>query len=190
MGKDKHEITFLSAICPNCGANLPVDGNLKSAYCQYCGSKFLLNKAEKNYNIYYISNTVNNNITNRNNIVNQNFIDNRVTYEKKGFWAAMADVSNNYAERQDNLRKEYRKSLLSKFTLLFAIICALIFLFSVKGSINDHLGYIAIVQSLFLIISWLMGMRFIDTDNEGVYMVLFVISCALIIPFIIVAYLY
>ena len=35
---------FVAGICPNCGSHLSIDASLEKAFCQYCGTEFLVAK--------------------------------------------------------------------------------------------------------------------------------------------------
>jgi DNA-directed RNA polymerase subunit RPC12/RpoP len=35
---------FIAGICPNCGSHLSIDASLEKAFCQYCGTEFLVAK--------------------------------------------------------------------------------------------------------------------------------------------------
>lgn len=47
---------LVPAICTQCSARLEVDPNCESAVCQYCGTRFVTEKAINNYNITYETN--------------------------------------------------------------------------------------------------------------------------------------
>lgn len=47
---------LVPAICTQCSASLKVDPNCESAVCQYCGTRFVTEKAINNYNITYETN--------------------------------------------------------------------------------------------------------------------------------------
>ena len=44
-------MSFVNAKCTSCGTTLEVDSSKKSIACKYCGSKFIVEEAIKNYNI-------------------------------------------------------------------------------------------------------------------------------------------
>lgn len=68
---------LVPAICTQCSARLEVDPNCESAVCQYCGTRFVTEKAINNYNITYETNigNLNANVVNLN---NESSRDNRV----------------------------------------------------------------------------------------------------------------
>ena len=57
------------AICTNCGATLSVDENLESGTCEYCGTKYITEKAITQFNNTY---NIQNNTTTINNYYNTN----------------------------------------------------------------------------------------------------------------------
>ena len=46
-------INLIKLQCPNCSANLEVDASLKQCFCQYCGTKLLINN-ENEHTIHII----------------------------------------------------------------------------------------------------------------------------------------
>ena len=38
---------LVKLICPNCGARLEVDGSMKKAFCQYCGTALLVDQGKR-----------------------------------------------------------------------------------------------------------------------------------------------
>jgi len=55
-------MAFLPGICPSCGAQLQVDASQESAFCNYCGTQYIVEKAIQNY--YVTQNITNNNFIN------------------------------------------------------------------------------------------------------------------------------
>ena len=51
VSTDKTYMKFISAKCPNCGAELQVAENLKTGFCNHCGSKILFEPAVSNVKI-------------------------------------------------------------------------------------------------------------------------------------------
>lgn len=47
----KMSTTFVPAICTQCSGEMTVDPSLEKAFCQYCGTSFLVEKAINNYNV-------------------------------------------------------------------------------------------------------------------------------------------
>ena len=43
----KKQVTFISAICPECKGHLELDSNLETAFCQYCGAQCIVSNAPK-----------------------------------------------------------------------------------------------------------------------------------------------
>ena len=62
--------------CPNCGAILKVDPSKDAAFCEYCGTPYVVEKAIKNYHIGDVNTTIN--------------IDNHQENEKAEFWKFMS----------------------------------------------------------------------------------------------------
>lgn len=50
-------IKMVSLKCPDCGANLSIEEDRKQCFCQYCGSKILIDDGSRTYTHVYIDRT-------------------------------------------------------------------------------------------------------------------------------------
>ena len=63
-------MNVIKLVCPNCKANLELDDSREFGFCQYCGTKILLEKEQPNTVVNQVINNTNINITlNNSNII-------------------------------------------------------------------------------------------------------------------------
>ena len=51
VNRDEKKVSFVPALCTQCGASLTVDPSQDAAVCQYCGTAFVVSHAINKYNI-------------------------------------------------------------------------------------------------------------------------------------------
>lgn len=87
-------------------------------------------------------------------------------------------AKENRIEKKEEIEK-FKKSFFSKVLLIFAI-----FTFALTFIRNfNFASIICFIQSILFIVSWLMGMKIIKEKFNGLYIILAIISFALIVPF-------
>lgn len=115
----------IKQVCPNCKANLELDDTREFGFCQYCGTKILLEKEQPNTVVNQaINNTVNITINNSSidNVINDNVPDKLEKFE------AIKSVYQN-----GEFNEKESKNTYSKVCLLLIIFVILMFLALVFG---------------------------------------------------------
>lgn len=99
-------------------------------------------------------------------------------------YAKMANENEREARKEKTKEQEfYKKSKLSKTTIIFTFICLLMMLNSFK---SHHFlsGLIALVQIGLFATSWLMGMQILKEKRKQIHEALAILGFMLIVPFI------
>lgn len=94
-----NEVKMVSTVCPHCGARLEVSEGLESAFCQFCGTQYLVANAVTNSNVYNTTNNITNSTT-----INQT---NSVRVGRKGMVEAILDYAEN-RKRQEQEEERRR----------------------------------------------------------------------------------
>ena len=78
----------------------------------------------------------------------------------------------------------FKKGDFSKALIIFAIICAVLFIIRINRDGWDKLGgIIALIQCILFIISWLMGAKIIKKEKYEYYVIVAIVGYSLFIPF-------
>ena len=86
----------IKLVCPNCKANLELDDSREFGFCQYCGTKILLEKEQPNIVINnVIVNNTNVNITNNKTIINGTEIEESDINQSDNFSIIETDPEKN-----------------------------------------------------------------------------------------------
>lgn len=110
--KDNGEngVRFVPAVCPKCGAELQVDAEQEEAYCQYCGTKFVVEKAVNKYIAQ--SNTYNTTVNETNNI----------KIGKKGIIESIADYKEDKEKREEEEERRQKEENWQRIRAVFSFI--------------------------------------------------------------------
>ena len=138
----------MSLRCKSCGAVMSIDENNREFYCPFCGEKEIL-------------------------------LDSDTVAAEKVRSSAYKEVEmekirqkKEEREYEENkaAKNEYKKSKLRKWSIIFAVIFLLMAFVSFQdGDILQ--GIIAVVQTVLMSISWLMGMQIIKEKPRGMHVV-------------------
>lgn len=101
--KGKVKMPLLNAKCPNCGADLKVDGDKDAAICEHCGSAFVVEKAIQNYNF-----TVTNNIAGNMNVVDTKADDLYIAAHKLEDQKMYGQSNEMYVRLEKEYPNDYR----------------------------------------------------------------------------------
>lgn len=141
--------------CENCGAKLEVNKDLDKINCNFCGAEILIDDEASELR--------------------------RV--EEVKLQARKQNHEQSIKEKKEleelNAVDNFKKGKLSKLLLIFAALCGIV-MFSRGFSVA---GFIAFIQTVLFIASWLFGMDIIRHSNKKLYVILAFIGFALIIPF-------
>lgn len=143
--------------CPECGANIEIEDDLKSCFCKYCGCQLFLDEGKQEY-------TINKNI-NVNKTVHKRYTDD-------------ADVIRAKNEG-DEARKAFRQVLII-WGIIFAIFIAVVLGFQIykaaaqrNGKVNagyykDLIGKDYETVEAHFKAAGFTNIRLIDLDNSGI----------------------
>lgn len=146
--------------CKNCDGMMTVDSDAQEVICPYCGTKEKILDSDAVTIEKIKSNTY-----------------------KEMEYAKMANENAQNDRNEKTLEQtSYRKSILSKVTIIFTFVCLLVMINSFK---SHHIipGLIALIQIGLFAISWLMGMQIIKENRKRIYEALAILGFILIIPF-------
>lgn len=91
-------------------------------------------------------------------------------------------ISTTPEENKKLAATSFRKGLLSKLSIVLIVFYVLF----VMTAFNDNrplAGFIAILQTIFSVLGWMMGAKIVPERIPGLHVVLIVISSLLIYPF-------
>lgn len=149
--------------CSNCGGEMKVNADLETINCNYCGSKILIDdEATKLKRIEDVK------LTSR--IKNHEF---DIKEKQDNFEEILREK-----EIFDNSKEAFKKSKISKIILILFFIALICF----TNIENIFSKILIVIQSFLLIISWLMGMKYIKEPKNGIKTIFIIIAFALIIP--------
>ncbi len=94
MKNDERKNTkMMSAICTQCGAQVEVDAQREKAFCQYCGTQFIVEKAINTYNVQHA-------------IIEH--VDS-ININKKGAVESVLSFVQDQQKRKDDIEKEKKE---------------------------------------------------------------------------------
>lgn len=155
-------------LCDNCGGKLEVDSSKTTATCPFCGTCFSVS------GLFSESDEV---VIER---IRRDVEIGRQSIESERLRQANnSSVRHELAERAES----FKKSKLSKLSIIFAIIS---FLFCIFGFATKTplMGIIAGIQSILYFITFFMGMQIIPEKRRNLHLLPFILALLLIIPFI------
>lgn len=161
----------IQLICKNCHGVMTVEEGKNIMYCPYCGAAEMVIDSDEVAKEKIRSKTYKDVELNKQKIEKEVEIE-RLRHEKE------------MAERElqrENIR-DFKKSKLRKWVILFAIVCGAIAFFRFRN--GDYLGaFIPGVQMVLFLISWLLGTGTIRRKSHGLHRVFALLGFLLIIPF-------
>ena len=153
--------------CKACGGVLIPEGEEPVLRCPFCGSKELIQESDK-VTIQRIKSRTKKEIEFE-----------RLKQEEKRHLHEVEKERAAVIEEQVN---QYKKGKLVKITTLFFVICFITTITSFKSG-RIFLGIISFVQTIFLAMSWLTGMKIIEEKVRNIHLLTAVIAFLLIVPF-------
>lgn len=152
--------------CENCGAVLDVNTDLEKIHCNYCGAEILIDdKATELKRIEDVK-------------LKARKENHEQTLKERQDFHEQEMKEKNDLEEQNSVEK-FKKSKLSKFLMIFAVICGLLTFkngFCLKSVIS-------VAQFVLFLTSWFMGMGIIKQPRKKMHIILAVIAFLLIIPY-------
>lgn len=145
--------------CENCGGELEVNSEQDKIFCQYCGAKILIDDNASEL---------------------RRVEDVKLQARKQNHEQTIKEKKELDEIEEVN---KFKKGKLSKFVIVFTIIC-LLFVFTAFKDGKILSGIIGIIQIACFSVGWLSGMQIIKEKFKGMHTVLIIIGFALIIPFI------
>ncbi len=165
-------------ICDNCGGKLEVDPNNRLARCPFCGTCFsvsgLLGESE-DVKIERIRGDIE--------LGRQNVELGRQSIEAQRLRLEEMEALRSDPEQR---AKAFKKSGLSKVTMIFAVISILTSLLAFVPNTPFHsvgVGIVAAIQAIFYLVTFFLGMQVIPQKGKNLHILTFVLGVLLMIPF-------
>ena len=137
-------VSFTTAKCPECGANLPIEEGRRSMFCSYCGTKIIMSD-ENEYTIHHIDEAG----------VRQAEAEKTIELKR------LEMVEKRNAQRRQSKKI---KIIISVAVVLIAILYALLS----SGSGSGTGSLIIMIVMLFLIIYWLIIYQSSNSDDDDI----------------------
>ena len=151
--------------CENCGATLEVNQELDKINCNFCGAEILIDdEATKLRRVEGVK------LQSRQKNHEQDLKERLDNLEQ--------DIKEKEIIEKATAKDRFKKSKFSKVLLVFFAI-AVLMIFSIS---NVFAKILAILQAVFFISSWLMGMEIITEPKKGTGIILAIIGFVMIIP--------
>lgn len=158
---------FIKLKCDGCGAPLDVNENLDKIICNYCGTPILIDdEATELRRIEEVKLKARK--------------DNHEQALKEKNDILEQEIKEKKIKDEINSLERFKKGKFSKILLISFVIAVI----SVFVAATFFGKFLAIVQAIFFISAWLMGMRFIKEPFKGIRIILAVLGFLLIIPIV------
>ena len=121
--------TFVPAICTQCSGEMTVDPSLEKAYCQYCGTTFLVENAINNYNVQQA------------NIEHVETVNIHHNHNQRGFLDSIFNFVEKQQVRKDQkkrLEEEKRKRDAKAGLIMFLILMPILILSLIFSGANEE----------------------------------------------------
>jgi len=128
---ERKNTKMMPAICPQCGGQIEVDAQREKAFCQYCGTPFIVEKAINTYNLQHATIEHVNSI----NIIKTSAVESVLSFVK--------DQQKRNDEKKEEERKRIEESTKSLkkywwiYLLMLLIVFGLLFILSDEEKRNE-----------------------------------------------------
>ncbi len=149
--------------CKKCHAPIDINIDTTIIICEYCGSKMVLTDDMRKY------------------IKDLKSKNNKEQYEKKRLEKEerLSKIAKDNLTRE--LQTQFRNGKSCKVIIMFAFLCAM----GIVINFSDDrflLGIISVIQTVLFVVSWLMGMQFIEEKKTNFHIVIMIIAFLFYIP--------